>query len=129
METVVTSGDVRIVVVKSDNMSDWYTIERAEHDNQRWMKPTEYGASLMYSGRISDACVEGTAIEMLELAAAIENGQSESFKRCAVRWTKDGYLLSSPRNSQHPGLVSHKLALELAADIRAKVVRPSITEQ
>jgi hypothetical protein len=118
-----------VIVVKSEHMEDWYTIERAVHDNVRWEKRVKYGTSLMYSGRISDACVEGTAYEMTEIAAAIENGESVSFRRCAARFTKDGYMFSSPRNSQRPGFVSHAFAKKLAKDIRAKVVRPPVTEQ
>jgi hypothetical protein len=121
--------DVRAIVVRSEHMTDWWTIERAEHPNARWMKPVEYGSTLMYSGRISDACVEGTSMEMIELAAAIENGESESFKRCAVQKVEGGYLFSSPRNSQHPGFLSLGRSLEVARDIRAKVVRPPVTEQ
>lgn len=129
-EYVAKPGDnVRAVVVRSDSMSDWWTIERAEHENVRWMKPVQYGSTLMYSGRISDACVEGTSMEMLELAAAIENGLSESFKRCAVQKVEGGYLFSSPRNSQHPWFLSLEASRELAGDIRAKVVRPPVTEQ
>jgi hypothetical protein len=131
MEDYVAQPDekVRVVVVKSENMGDWWTIERAEHKHERWMKPTEYGASLMYSGRISDACVEGTAMEMIEIAAAIENCTDVSFRRCAVSCTKDGCWFESPRNSQHPGYIHRDQALELAKDIRKKVAVPPITEQ
>jgi len=129
-EYVLQPGnDVKLAVVKSEHMGDWWTIERAEHPNERWMKPTEYGAALMYSGRISDACVEGTAWEIIELAAAIENGHSESFKRCAVEKVEGGYLFSSPRNSQEPGFVPLARAKELAAEIRAKVTLPPLSER
>jgi hypothetical protein len=124
-EYVLQPGnDVKLAIVHSEHMGDWWTIERAEHPNERWMKPTQYGASLMYSGRISDACVEGTSYEMLELAHSIENNISESFKRCAVEVTEGGFLFSSPRNSQEPGWVSTARAKELAAEIRAKVKLP-----
>lgn len=129
-EYVAKPGDaVRAIVVRSDSMEDWWTIERVSHENVRWMKPVQYGSTLMYSGRISDACVEGTSMEMLEIAAAIENGEDESFKRCAVRKVEGGYEFSSPRNSQRPGFLSLEASRELARDIRAKVVRPPVTEQ
>lgn len=129
-EYVAKPGDgVRATVVRSEHMGDWWTIERVDHPNERWMKPVQYGSALMYSGRISDACVEGTSMEMIELAAAIENGLSESFRRCAVERVEGGYLFSSPRNSREPGFLSLEASRELARDIRAKVVRPSVTEQ
>ncbi len=110
-----------VVCVKSDNLPDWYTIERAEHENKHWMEPTEYGAKLMYSGRISDACVEGTSEEMLAIAAAIKNGTSVDFRRCAADRVDNGYLLHSPRNSQEPGLITFEEADALAESITKTV--------
>ena len=76
---------MKIVLKKSGALDDWYTIERAHHENRQWLEPTGPNSMrLMYSGRISDACVEGTAAEMLEIAKAIKARGSASFKRCAV---------------------------------------------
>lgn len=119
---------MKCTVNKSDNMGDWWTIDRAEHDGRHWMERTEYGMALMCSSRLGNADIEGTAAEMLAIAAAIERGESESFRRCAAKHTADGYLMSSPRNSLEPTLITHDEAKELAADIRAKVTIPASDE-
>ena len=93
---------MKILLVKSGNLDDWYTIERAEHDGRQWLEPTgRNSATYMYSGRISDACVEGPADEMREIAKAIKAHGSVSFKRCAVRVAGDVAYFCSPRNSIH----------------------------
>jgi hypothetical protein len=112
----------RLQLVKCEHLDDWYTIELAEHDGRTWLERT--GSNVMsarYSGRISDADVEGTAAEMLAIAAAIESRKLVSFRRCAVAWEDMNVALWSPRNSQEIGFVSHAEAIELAADIRAKL--------
>lgn len=116
---------MKIALVKSDSLGDWYTIEKAEHENRHWMASVDIGGypcmSLMYSGRISDACVEGTAAEMLAIAEAIERREEESFKRCAVDARTDRVEFWSPRNSQRHGIVSREAADELAAQIRREL--------
>lgn len=112
---------MKCILVKSENLEDWFLIERAEHDGREWLEPTDYGYSLRASSRLGGADIEGTAEEMLALAAAIEDGKSESFKRCAARRSAYGYLMSSPRNSIEPTLITFYEAKELAADIRAKL--------
>lgn len=106
---------------KSESLDDWFTIERAEHDGRHWMEPTEYGSRLCYSGRVSDACVEGPAAHMLGLAAAILQRGRESFKRCAVDATKEPVKLWSPRNSERPGECSYAEAEALARAIVAEL--------
>ena len=108
----------KLACVKSDSMDDWFTIEHAEHDGRQWMEPTTYGARLCYSGRISDACVEGTAAEMLAIALAIESRTDVHFRRCAVRFESESGALWSPRNSETEGVASLAVLDELAADIR-----------
>ena len=61
---------MKVTVNKNDDMGDWYTIERAEHDGRHWMERTDYGMALMSSSRIGNADIEGTASEMLTIAAA-----------------------------------------------------------
>lgn len=91
---------MKIVLVKSDWLDDWYTVERAEHEGRTWMEPTGHNSmQFMDSGRISDACVEGTAEEMRGLAKAIKARDSASFKRCAVRVDGELAYFCSPRNS------------------------------
>lgn len=113
-------SETKLTLVKSD-LDDWFTIERAQHANVHELRPTKYGAALFYSGRISDACVEGTADEMRGIAAAIERRSTESHKRCAVNASTDRVELWSPRNSQEHGIVSLADADELAAQIRREL--------
>ena len=91
---------MKIVLNKSDSLDDWYTMERAEHEGRQWLEPTGPNSmQFMDSARISDACVEGTAEEMRELAKAIKARGSASFKRCAVRVDGERAYFCSPRNS------------------------------
>lgn len=107
---------------------DWYTIERANHENKHDLRPLydtegkQIGSALWYSGRISDADVEGTGEEMQAIADAIENRASVGFKRCAVKFLGSGefFLFWSPRNSQEPAVVPVADADDLAREIRAR---------
>lgn len=116
---------MKLALVKSEDMSDWYTIEKAEHDGRTWMEPVKIGdfecMSFQMSARISDACVEGTAQEMREIGFAIEQRAEESFKRCAVDATTDQVKFWSPRNSMRPGIVSRADADDLAEQIRREL--------
>lgn len=97
---------MKIKLVKSDDLSDWYTVERAEHEGRQWLERTGPNCmQWMDSGRISDACVEGTADEMRELAKAIKARGSASFKRCAVSVEDEQAHFCSPRNSTRDGVV------------------------
>lgn len=102
---------------------DWYTIERAHHARKFGMQPDpELGCMMVtYSGRISDADVEGTAEEMLSIAEAIEQRGSCSHGRCAVSVEGDLVSFRSPRNSRRDGVVRLEDADALAAEIRAKL--------
>lgn len=91
---------MKIILQKSDCIEDWYTIERAQHDGRQWLEPTGTNSMrFMDSARISDACVEGSAAEMIELARAIKARGAASFKRCAVRVNGELAHFRSPRNS------------------------------
>lgn len=109
---------MRLTLRKSDNIDDWYFIERAEHDGRRWMEPTRYGMALRTSARFSDADVEGSASEMLDIADAIERHKIKNHKRCAVDATTEPVKFHSPRNSQIDGETTYAEALELAIEIR-----------
>jgi hypothetical protein len=106
---------------------DWFAIEHAEHDGSLSLKSVPgIGLSLTYAGRFSDADVEGTAVEMFDLAAAILMKSDIAFKRCAVRWTDDGVEFWSPRNTMGGhGRVSHEEATRLAKEM-VPVLRPLI---
>ena len=114
---------MKIKVVKSDAMDDWYVIERAEHDNRHWMEPIDGGMALRYSGRFSDADIEGTHEEMIGIAEAIESESDYDAKRCSVRFCEPGepgeVAFNSPRNSMEDGFVSLAEAADLVKPIRA----------
>jgi hypothetical protein len=121
---VIDLGDIDLACVRSENLDDWYLIERAEHDGTTELRRVGYGFALWTSARISDADVEGTGAEMLALADAIDAGEDESFSRCSVEFADGGVLFDSPRNSQQPARVSVASAKALAAKIRAAVEVP-----
>lgn len=109
-----------LTLVKSDSLDDWYTIERKDHENRIDFIPTEYGASLWFSGRISDADVEGTSQEMLDIADAILSKSRVSHHRCAVIHEGNRVLFNSPRNSLQMGVTSPEHAVSLAMEIKGK---------
>lgn len=115
-------GEMKLALRKSD-IEDWYTIELAEHENRMWLEQTAPGCmSLRYSGRISDADVEGTAEEMKAIAEAIEQRSYAEFRRCAVKVHEyDRVEFWSPRNSQKSGVVSMAVANDLARLIRERL--------
>lgn len=109
---------MKLTIRKSEWLDDWYVIERAEHDGRKWLEPIEgvtNGRAFMHSGRISDADVEGTRAEMLDIARAIKERGYCYHKRCAIQ--VDGYRawFWSPRNSQRRAEVPLHRADALAA--------------
>lgn len=117
------ASDRALICVKGSVMEDWYIIEFAEHDGQSGIKWDGNLGMFWASSRVSDADVEGTAIEMLAIAEAIEQGYSISFKRCAAQPQADGSVaLWSPRNCHGEGgehVATRDAALALAKSIRA----------
>ncbi len=106
-----------MTLVKS-SLDDWYTIEFKEHDGREWWERTgTNSSSLRMSCRPSDACIEGSADEMKEIAAAIRDKRSVSFKRCEAELAGDEYWLSSPRNSRRHYAASMQTAKHLADEI------------
>jgi hypothetical protein len=74
---------------------------------------------------VSDACVEGTTEEWLEIADALRKRESVSFKRCSVRWSGDTFTLCSPRNTMgRPA----RLSGYAKADELADIISNAITE-
>ena len=122
---------MKLTCVKSENIGDWYTIEKAEHEHRTWLEPMGHNAmALRCSSRISDADVEGTREEMLGIADAIEKRElSESGYRCAVDARTERVQFWSPRNSVRPGVVSLEEADELAAQIRRDLTRASLEKR
>lgn len=109
---------MKIVMKKSEWLDDWYPIVKAEHDGRKWMERTRPNSSrFMCSERISDACVEGDAEEMICIAEAIKARTLRHFERCAVAFWPDGVHFWSPRNSMEDGVVSIEEANELADQI------------
>lgn len=118
---------MRLTVKKSEFLTDWYVIERLEHDGREWMETTGPGCmSLRLSSRFSDADVEGPSYEILAIARAIEQRSEAIFKRCSVDATSDPVKFSSPRNSRKDGECSLAEADELVITIRRQV-RPEIS--
>jgi len=117
---------MKIVMIGDD---DWFSIEKAEHDGRTWFERTAPNClSLRCSCRISDADVEGTAEEMLEIADAIKHRQPIAFKRCAVSIESDGVHFWSPRNSTKDGVVTLEEADELSEQIFSELkYKPSTT--
>ena len=114
------------LTVHSGYFQDWWAIEREEHAHKDAYEPLESGGfAYRYTGRISDADVEGSSWAMLEIASAVETGQEFSDTRCQVRPVEiDGgryWEVSSPRNSRYPAVIPHYRMLSLAAEIRQKV--------
>lgn len=105
-----------IVMIKGTD--DWFTIEHRDHANIHELRPMAFGGmGLYYSGRISDADVEGTAEEMREIASAIRALGMAGATRCAVDATGEHVLFSSPRNTMRPAQVTHEHAAALATQI------------
>lgn len=122
MEVRVVSG---ALVLRGSDDSDWYCIERAEHEGIEEIRrdPKGNGGFFFRSARPSDADVEGPLLEMLGIAKAIEDRTHEGFKRCAVDVKVDAKLgqwaeFWSPRNSQVRARVPLSVADALAKDIR-----------
>jgi hypothetical protein len=103
---------------------DWFTIVRVEHDGKCWMEQTGKNSfRYMCSERLSpEACIEGTAYEMVALAHAIKNQGMVSFKRCAVHFEEDGVHLRSPKNSERDAVVTREEASDLADQILTELV-------
>jgi hypothetical protein len=120
-------GEKMKLTLREGGMENWYVIERAEHDGRVWLGSAEGMPGVMAlhsSARISDADVEGTGEEMLEIADAIlTHGEARS-TRCAVDARGDLVLFWSPRNSQKRAQVPLHDAVELAFEIRKKFGRP-----
>ena len=110
-----------------DGGYNWYTIERAEHDNLQEIRqdgPNSY--HFYYSGRIGNADVEGDASEMFAIADAILNGRDTAFKRCAVCHVAGGVEFSSPRNTIDAGpVIPVEDAKDLARQIVATLTTPA----
>jgi hypothetical protein len=114
---------MKLTVRKCANMDDWWVIELEDHEGRHWLEPMQGGARLRWSGRFSDADVEGTGEEMLEIAKAIKARGVVRFRRCAVnvRAEQDRVEFYSSRNSQEDGVCTLAEADELADLILAEV--------
>mgnify|MGYP000908259882 FL=1 len=114
---------MKIALSKSEYMDDWYAIVKAQPIVREWMERTTPNCyRFMASERLSpEACIEGTAEQMLALARAIQLREAVSFKRCAVHFEADGVHFSSPKNSERDAVVSVEDAEEFAAHVLAKL--------
>ena len=89
-------------VDQHEPLGDWWTIT----DDGAW---------------ISDACVEGTAEEMHEIARALRCGGSYFAHRCAVSWSNGHAEFHSPRNSS--GGISQRFAQVEAMALAEQIER------
>ena len=114
---------MKLALSKSEYMDDWYAIVKAQPIVREWMERTTPNCyRFMASERLSpEACIEGTAEQMLALARAIQLREAVSFKRCAVHFEADGVHFSSPKNSERDAVVSAEDADEFAAHVLAKL--------
>lgn len=116
---------MKIKLEKSDWMDDWYTIVRAEHDGRDWMEQLgPNSARYMCSERLSpEACIEGTADEMLAIAVAIKCRGSVRFKRCSVRVEGNVAYFCSPKNSEHDAAIplaeAHQFSEQVFKELKA----------
>lgn len=122
---------MKVQLEKWDYMEDWYLINRAEHDGSEWDEHEDgsrcdnfrtcryHTHQACHSRRLGNADIEGTAEHMRDIAYAIERNQSHTEKRVRAEFCHSDYLLSSPRNSREPTLISHEEALDLARQIRS----------
>lgn len=119
---------MKLALRHCEDMGDWYVIERHEEpgEHREWMERTEYGRRFMTSSRLSDADVEGSAVEMLDLADSIETRRNTSHKRCAVEFRDGSAYFRSPRNTnEEPVPVPLADADALAALIRGRLGVPA----
>lgn len=111
---------MKIGFVRSNAISNWFTVERTDVKPRFWIERVENElggySQLCSSLRISDADVEGTEAEMIAIARAVIDGQSISFRRCATSTNGDKVMFWSPRNSQHPGEVPREEAVRAAKE-------------
>lgn len=113
---------MKIKLNKCEDLGDWYTIIRQEHEGKEWLDPIgNNGFQYMNSERISDACVEGTAFEMIEIAQAIKSHSFASFKRCAVSVEGNSVSFYSPRNSTMDGVTTLEEADEFANQVLSEL--------
>jgi hypothetical protein len=114
---------MKIKLKHHEDLGDWYSIVRAEHDGREWWHQVSKNShQYMMSERLSpEACIEGSACEMLVVADAIRRRSSVSFKRVEVRYEEGAFIFCSPKNSKHEVLIPVKNAEELALEIYEKL--------
>lgn len=118
---------MKIKLKKSEQLNDWYSIVRSEHDGKEWLENVSANiCRLMLSERLSpEASIEGSAFEMIEVAKAIKNKESVYFRRIAVHFINENECyFYSPRNSQNETygtIISFEDANELADQILGRI--------
>lgn len=121
---------MKILLNKVEDMDDWYTIIRAEHEGKEWIeKISEYHSVYRNSERLDDkgqASIEGCGEHIVGVAIAIKNKSAVIFKRIAVAYSaiNYGFYFWSPKNSERKVLISVEDAEDLMRQIFEKLGNP-----
>lgn len=130
MDIIQNEVNMKILLNQVEDMDDWYTIIRAEHEGREWIvKISANCSAYRNSERLDDkgkACIEGNGSEMLSVASAIERKSAVCFKRVAVSYSKEnnGFFFWSPKNSEIPVLIPLEDAEDLMRQIYEKLGKP-----
>lgn len=112
-----------LVLVRSESLENWFSIRTTEPEYRQMVQTGPNSEALWISNRVSDACVEGTMLEMLILSRAILGQTRYESGRCAVDARGadkyDEVLFWSPRNSEMRGVFTFDEATDLAKQIRS----------
>jgi len=89
----------KLILRKIDD--DYYAIEKEKHEGIcGWYELNSGVQSFFSSANISDACVEGSKEELIEMAYDIKNKRNFYAKRLAVTFIdEDMVIFYSPKNS------------------------------
>lgn len=130
MDIIQNEVNMKILLNKVEDMDDWYTIIRAEHEGKEWIEKISENCSAYRNSERLDgkgqASIEGTRDHILGIAIAIQEKSAVSFKRIAVSYSKEnnGFFFWSPKNSEIPVLIPLEDAENLMRQIYEKLGKP-----
>jgi hypothetical protein len=111
------ADDIRCTIMPGLSLDDWWVLEK-ERDKNVYDLLTRG-----WSGRITNADIEGTSEEWKAIAEGIEQKSARiSFKRVAMHTNDDDTIaIWSPRNSTYHAELTADAAAHLAREIRKKL--------